>query len=155
MEGREEEVEEEAPVREDGEVGELVADALAASWRAAGVLYDNYARDEDVEALRAALVGSPYTIHPHACGCRVPGARRTHKDEAQRAKRGGGKDPRGHEALGGVPNVMAKGEGPEHGAHLAVQPRCVLACPAMAARNGDRGELVGWVDGGGGDGEPG
>lgn len=124
VERREEEVEEEAPVREDGEVGELVANTRAAFRGAAGVIHDYAARDEDVEALQAVSVGtSPRAICLPACRCRVLGARRTHKDEAQDAKRGSRKNPRRHEAIGGIPKVRAKGEGPEHGAHLAVQPR--------------------------------
>ena len=48
---------------------------------------------------------------------------------------------------------MAKGEGLEHGSHLAIQPRRVLLYPAMIGRLGSPGELVGRVDVG--DGEPG
>ncbi|KAL2111513.1 hypothetical protein VUR80DRAFT_9933 [Thermomyces stellatus] len=48
--GGDEEVEQEAPIGEDGEVGELGADRGAALWGLAPAGYDDDAGDEDVEA---------------------------------------------------------------------------------------------------------
>jgi len=52
VEGGDDEVEGEAPVGENGEVGEFVADGGAAGVACAGLADDEEAGDEDVEALR-------------------------------------------------------------------------------------------------------